>query len=219
MDGYSGAREHGAWANLDIANGAPTGAEATNAIMVAWVDAGAGLNNEQAVVAYSLDGAQSWRGPIPVSLPGDRPMYTAPALSPSGDRAYVMYEAVTSPWAGTDTSSRRSYHGVLVTAPFGPDGPGTWATLYNGPSGDLRGTYSGHRLIDERVGDFVGAAATRDYGIGVWDEARNAAACDPIQTWRSASITAGSPVIPAQWPTADCPPSFGNSDVWAATTG
>src|SRR5215469_15585411 len=210
MDGYSGAREHGAWAKVDIANGAPTGVGATNAIMVSWVDTSASMNQEQAVVAYSLDGAQSWRGPIPVSLPGDRPMYTAPALSPTGDRVYVVYEAETSNWAGTDTSSPRPYHGVFLSAPFGPDGPGAWTTLYDGPSSDLRGTYSGHRLIDERVGDFVGAAATRSYGVGVWDDARNAAVCQPIQNWRSASITAGSSITPAPWPAGDCPSSFGN---------
>jgi hypothetical protein len=219
MDGYTGAREHGQWAKVDIANGAPTGADATNPIIISFVDASAGLNNEHAVIAYSLDSAQTWHGPTAVSLPGDRAMYSAPALSPNGDRAYVVYEAETSPWAGTDTGTPRPYHGVLLTAPFGPNGPGTWTTAYDGPTSDLRATYSGHRLIDERIGDFVGAAATRGYGIGVWDDARNATVCNPIQTWRSASISAGSPVTPAPWPTTDCPATFGNTKVWAATTG
>jgi hypothetical protein len=219
MDGYAGSREHGDWPKVDIANGAPTGADATNAIMIAWADASAGLNNEQADIAYSLDGAQTWHGPTTVSLPGDRPMYAAPALSPSGDRAYLVYEAETSPWAGTDTSTPRPYHGVLLTAPFGPSGPGAWTAAYDGPTSDLRATYSGHRLIDERIGDFVGAAATRDYGIGVWDDARNATVCNPIQNWRSTSISTGNPVIPAPWPPTDCPATFGNTKVWAATTG
>jgi hypothetical protein len=116
----------------------------------------------------------SWHGPTPVSLPGDRPIYAAPAISPGGDRAYVVYEAVTSPWRGDDVSSPRPYHGVFLSAPVDADGPGTWAPLYDGPFGDLRASYPGHRLREERIGDYVYAAASRDYGVGVWLDARNA---------------------------------------------
>src|SRR5438128_12680926 len=164
-------------------------------------------------------GGNSWREPTAVSAPADRPMYTAPAISPSGDRAYVVYEAVTSPWAGSDLGSPRPYHGVFVTAPVTAVGPTDWTSVYAGAVGNLRATFPGHRLNQERIGDYVYAAASRDYGVGVWIDARNAVVCPAVQHWRAQSLAAGQSVIPAPWPLADCPAGFGNSDVWAATTG
>jgi hypothetical protein len=220
MDGYTGARTTASAAPaVDIANGAPTGADATNLIIDAWSDGSAGVNNEQVRLSWSTDGGDSWHTPTAVSLPGDRPLYAAPAVSPAGDRAYVVYEAVTSPWRGSDMNSPRPYHGVFLTAPVGAGGPGPWTTAYNGPLGDLRASYPGHRLWEERVGDYVYAAASRDYGVGVWIDARDAAVCPAIQDWRGRSLAAGAAVIPAPWPLADCPATFGNTDVWAATTG
>ena len=96
---------------------------------------------------------------------------------------------------------------------------GTFTAAYDGPSGDLRGSYPGHTFSEERVGDYVYAAASRQYGIGVWIDLRSAAVCPAVQSWRGQSNAAGTPVIPAPWPLADCPPTFGNTDIWAATTG
>ena len=220
MDGYTGARvDLGSAPSVDIANGAPDGTDATNVIIDTWSDAAAGLNHEQSLVSWSTDGGTTWQAPTAVSSPTDRPMYTAAALSPSGDRAYVIYEAVTSPWAASDLSSPRPYHGVLLSAPVTGAGPAGWTNLYNGPSGDLRATYPGHVLWQERIGDYVYAAATRQYGLGLWIDARNAAVCQAVQDWRAQSLAAGQPIIPAPWPLADCPSGFGNTDVWAVTTG
>jgi hypothetical protein len=220
MDGYTGARTDLAGApSVDIANGAPTGADATNFIIDAWADASDGLNHEAARIAWSSDGGGTWHGPTAVSLAGDRPMYAAPAISPSGDRAYVVYEAVTSPWAGVDVTTPRPWHGVFLSAPVGNGGPGAWSTEYDGPLADLRSSFPGHRFREERVGDYVYAAATRDYGVGLWIDVRNTEVCQAIQDWRAASLAAGHPVIPAPWPLTDCPATWGNMDVWAATTG
>jgi hypothetical protein len=220
MDGYTGARtDLAASPSIDIANGAPTGADATNLIVDTWADASAGLNHEDARVAWSSDGGDTWHGPTSVSLAGDRPVYAAPALSPAGDRLYVVYEAFTTPWAGDDVTTPRSYHGVFRSAPVGPSGPGAWTTEYNGPVGDMRASFPGHRFREERVGDYVYAAASRDYGVGLWIDVRNADVCPAIQDWRAQSLAAGEPVIPAPWPISDCPAAWGNMDVWAATTG
>jgi hypothetical protein len=219
MDGYTGARTDLAAApSVDIANGAPTGDDATNLIVDTWADATGGLNHEDAKLMWSSNGGKEWSAPASVSLGSDRPIYAAPAISPSGDRVYVVYEAVTSPWRGDDVDSPRPYHGVFRSAPIGNGGPGAWATEYNGPFGDLRSSFPGHRLREERIGDYVYAAASRDYGVGLWIDARNAEVCPAVQDWRAASLTAGSIVIPAPWPTEDCP-TFGNMDVWSATTG
>src|SRR5437764_3228353 len=113
MDGYSGARtDLSASPSVSIANGAPTGASATNEIVDAWADAPV-LNGEHTNVSFSTDGGSSWSPPQAVSLAGDRPLYAAPAISPDGSRAYVIYEADTAPWAGSDFTSARSYHGVF----------------------------------------------------------------------------------------------------------
>jgi hypothetical protein len=220
MDGYTGARTDLAGSpSVDIANGAPTGGDATNLMIDAWADASGGLNHEDARVAWSSDGGSSWHGPTPVSLPGDRPMYAAPAISPSGDRAYVVYEAVTSPWEGDNVTTPRPWHGVFLSASIGGGGPGAWNVVYDGPLGDLRSSFPGHRFREERVGDYVYAAASRTYGVGLWIDVRNAAVCPAIQQWRAASLAQGSIVLPAPWPLTDCPATWGNMDVWSATTG
>jgi hypothetical protein len=219
MDGYTGARTDLASSpSVDIANGAPTGSDATDLIVDAWADA-ATLNQEDAKIVWSSDGGTTWSAPASVSLPGDRPMYAAPAISPSGDRVYVVYEAVTSPWVGNDVTSPRPYHGVFVTAPIASGAPGAWSTIYDGPTGDLRSSFPGHRFREERIGDYVYAAASREYGVGLWIDVRNAAVCSAIQSWRAAALAAGKVVTPAPWPLEDCPATWGNMDVWAATTG
>jgi hypothetical protein len=220
MDGYAGARiDLSAAPSVDIANGAPTGQGATNAIVDAWSDGRQGLNNEKTLLSWSTDGGASWAAPVVASEPADRSMYSAPAISPDGSRVYVIYEGPTAPWRGADMTSPRPYHGVFRSAAFGPGGPGGWETLYSGPLGDLRGTYPGHDIYQERVGDYVYAAASAGYGAGVWTDARDAAVCGPVQGYRAASLAAGTLALPAPWPLTDCPAGFGNTDIWSATTG
>jgi hypothetical protein len=226
MDGFAGARtDLSAAPSVDIANGAPTGAGASNEILDAWADGGSDVNANTAKLIWSLDGGQSWSDPATVSLGGDRPLYAAPAISPTGDRAYVIYEADTAPWRGADMTSPRPYHGVFLTTPLTGGSPGSWSVIYNGSTdtstghNDLRGTYPGHDIYQERVGDYVYAAATATYGLGVWTDAQNAAVCGPVQSYRAASLAAGTRALPAPWPLADCPGAFGNTDIWASTTG
>jgi hypothetical protein len=220
-DGYAGARTGIAAApSVDIANGAPTGLGATNEIVDAWSDGRFGLNDERTFFSVSTDGGASWSDPAAVSLPGDRSIYSAPAISPTGDRLYVVYEGTQTPWQGANMTTARLYHGVFLTAPIGADGePGGWSTIENGPLGDLRASYPGHDIYQERVGDYIYAAATSDYAAAVWTDLRNASVCDPVQDWRAASVAAGVRVPGAPWPLSDCPTAWGNADIYAATTG
>ena len=225
MDGYAGARtDLAASPSVSIANGAPTGAKATNEIVNAWSDAPA-LNGEFTKFQYSMNGGSSWSDPKQVSLAGDRPLYSAPAIAPDGSKAYVIYEADTAVWRGSDFTSPRPYHGVFRSSPLDSTGmPTNWTTEFNEPAGgttggDLRATYPGHDLYQERVGDYVYAAASDTYGVGVWTSAANAAVCDAIQTYRANSFAAGHHALPAPWPLTDCPPNFGNTDTQSATTG
>lgn len=217
MDGYAGARTDLAAApSVDIANGAPTGAGATDTIVDAW--AAGPLNAEKTWVAISRDGT-TWSTPAAVSLPGDRPIYAAPAISPHGDKAYIIYEAVTSPWRGSDMTAPRPYHGVFLTATVPASGAPTWSTAYSGPLGDIRASYPGHDIYQERIGDYVYAAATTSYGVGVYIDASHAAVCPAVQAYRAASLAAGTRALPAPYPPTACPPTWGNTDVVAVTTG
>jgi hypothetical protein len=40
-----------------------------------------------------------------------------------------------------------------------------------------------------------------------------------MDAWRQASFSAGHLVFPAPWPLGDCPASFGNDDIFSASTG
>jgi hypothetical protein len=137
-----------------------------------------------------------------------------------------VYEADTAPWRGADMTSPRPYHGVFLTAPVAANGaPVGWSVVYNGPiatsagHNDLRATYPGHDIYQERVGDYVYAAAGSSYGLSVWTDAQNATVCGAVQSYRAASLAAGQRALPAPWPLADCPATFGNTDIWSATTG
>ena len=227
MDGFAGARtDLSASPSVDIANGAPTGFGATNQIVDVWADGGSNVNDNKALLSWSLNGGALWSNPMTVSLPGDRPLYAAPAISPIGDRLYVIYEADTAPWRAADMASPRPYHGVFLTAPITASGaPGGFVTVYNGSTdtaaghNDLRGTYPGHDIYQERVGDYVYAVATATYGAAVWTDAQNATVCPAVQAYRAASLALGKRALPAPWPLLDCPGTFGNTDTWSATTG
>jgi hypothetical protein len=219
MEGPAGARtDLMAMPSVDIANGAPTGAGATNEIVDVWSDGRNGLNHEVALLSFSTDGGQTWSAPATVSAPGDRALYSAPGIAPDGSRVYVAYNAFTTPFART-TGTPRLEHGVLRSAAIGAGGaPTGFTTDFVGLSGDARGTSQGRILYNEFLGDYVYAIGTRTYGAGVWTDVPNTADCPAMDTWRQASFDAGHLVFPAPWPLGDCPANFGNNDISSATT-
>ena len=80
MDGFAGARtDLSATPSIDIANGAPTGGDATNQIVDVWADGGSNINDNKALLSWSQNGGSTWSSPVTVSLAGDRPLYAAPA--------------------------------------------------------------------------------------------------------------------------------------------
>ncbi|HET9974944.1 MAG TPA: sialidase family protein [Streptosporangiaceae bacterium] len=214
MDGIAGARNDLADApSADIANGAPTGADATNQIVLTWADGRAGLNHEQLMLMTSANGGASFTGPDTVPLAaGDRPYYTAPAISPSGTDVYITYNAFTTPYRD-DTSSARGLVGVILHADVAGGAIGAFGTVARGTVGDPRAS-SQNDLQAEFLGDYVYTAATRAGAVGVWNDVRNGADCPAIDTWRAAlrTGTAGAPPAVQQ----ACPATFGNSDIFGA---
>jgi hypothetical protein len=216
MDGIAGARSDLAAApSADIANGAPTGADATDEIVLTWVDGRDGLNDEHVMVSYSTNQGASWSAPAAVENPAtDRGYYSAPALSPDGTDLYLVYNAFTTPFRN-DTTSPRGLVGVVLHANIGAGGaPTGWTVLHRGAVGDPRGS-SQNNLQAEFLGDYVYAVATRTYGAAVWNDARNATVCPAINAWRAA-LQAGS-TAPPPAPNVDCPATFGNTDIFGGS--
>ncbi len=220
-DGYAGARiDLLSSPSVDIANGAPSGTDATDEIVDAWSDGRYGLNNEVTLISWSKNSGDDWSVPTIASEASDRSIYSAPAIAPNGSRVYLVYEGLQDPWRGGDMFLTRRYHGVFRQAAIGANGEiGAFATFENGPLGDIRASFPGHDIYQERVGDYDYAAATRTYGASVWTDVRNASVCGPVQSWRQASYNAGHRVLPgAPWPIAECSPNWGDVDIYAATT-
>jgi hypothetical protein len=214
-DGVAGARDDLApEPNVDIANGAPTGADATNEIVDTWVDGRDGLNHEHVFLSYSTNGGTSWIGPTSIGQPGDRGYYTAPGISPNGTDLYVVYNAFLTPYRN-NTTDPRSLDAVVLHADIGAGGaPTGWTVLHRSPPGDPRGS-SANSLISEFLGDYVYAIATRTYGAAVWNDVRNAADCPAVDAWRASLQTGGS--VPKPAPNTVCPPTFGNSDIFGGS--
>jgi len=214
MDGVAGARNDLAFGpSVDIANGAPTGADATNRIVLTWADGRNGLNNEQLLMMSSTNGGASFSGPAAVPLAaGDRPYYTAPAISPNGTDVYITYNAFTTPFRD-NTSDPRGLVGVILHADVTGGAIGAFGTVARGLVGDPRAS-SQNNLTAEFLGDYVYTAATRAGAVGVWNDVRAAADCPALDAWRMSLRTGTS--VPRPAPQKDCPATFGNSDIFGA---
>jgi hypothetical protein len=208
FDGFAGTRTD-SFPSLGIANGAPTGADATDIIALTWTDATNGLNHEQALVQTSANHGVTWSTPVNAAEAGDRPDNPAIAISPNGTDLYLVYNAYLQPFQ-TTTANPRLMQGVARHADVGAGGAvGSFTTLHRGAVGDARGTT--RTLNRELIYDYQYAAAARDYGAVVWMDARNAAVCAAVNAYRQ-SLIDGAP-IPAPSPLTDCPPMFGNLDI------
>jgi len=167
----------------------------------------------------------------------------APALAPDGSRLYLSYNAFTTNYQETTATPRALVGGLLSTGLSGSGAPTGWAPVDTGTPGDPRGT-SQNNLVAEFLGDYVYAVATRTYGAGVYNDARNAADCTAIDAFRQAyenGVLAGElpPIATEDSPaerddeqdadadaaaparpsiTVQCSPDFGNSDIYGATS-
>jgi hypothetical protein len=215
-DGVAGARNDlAASPSVDIANGAPTGADATNLIVDAWSDGSDGLNHEHVLFSSSAGGGSAWSTPTAIQTAGDRGYYAAPAISPNGSDVYVVYNAFTTPFRD-NTTDLRTLVGVVKHATATSTSVGAFTEVHRGAPGDPRAS-SQNDLTGEFLGDYVYAVATRDYGAAVWNDTRNAADCPAIDAWRMSLRTGTSVSRPA--PNTDCPATWGNSDIFGWTSG
>ncbi len=243
-DGIGGARDDlGPDPSVDIANGAPTGTDATNQMINAWADGRDGLNHEHVLFSSSTNAGATWTAPRVIETAGDRGYYAAPAISPNGTDAWVVYNAYTTPFRN-DTTSPRNLVGVVKHADIGAGGAvGAFTEVHRSPGGDPRGS-SQNNLAAEFLGDYVYAAATRTYGAAVWNDVRDAADCPAIDAFRQGlhdqAVALGAPVADPEEPRGEedmvrnanktqedppvapavqqaCPANFGNSDIFGGS--
>jgi hypothetical protein len=212
IDGIAGARSDLAPApSVDIANGAPTGSDATNRMVMTYVSGE--IIKPHVYFTESTDGGNTWRTPRSIEAATDRGYYTAPAIAPNGTDVYVVYNAFTTAYQ-YDTLSPRNLVGVVLHADTTATVTGAFTSLHRGADGDPRGS-SQNNLVGEFLGDYVYAVATRAYGAAVWNDARNAADCPAIDAWRM-SLRNGTSV-PRPAPQQACPANFGNSDIFGGS--
>jgi hypothetical protein len=194
-DGVGGARSDLSPApSVDIANGAPSGADATNRLVMSWVD-GRTLNDEKVQFSTSGAGGTSWTSPSDIREPApepagtqrDRGYYSAPAIAPDGSTVYVVYNAFNTPFrpSAVGPENNRNLVGVVRTAPASASGVGAFTTANRTVGADARSS-SQNSLSAEFLGDYVYAAATRTYGTSVWNDVRSGADCPAIDNYRQA---------------------------------
>jgi hypothetical protein len=219
MDGVAGARDDlSASPSLDIASG--TGG--SDFLYDTWVDgrtgsAGPPVNNQtQLRIAYSTNHGDTWTQRVIPIAGGDRPYYSALAVSPDGTDLYLVYNAFTDLYR-TNTTSTRGLVGVILHANVSASGvPGTLTEIHRGATGDPRGSAQNNVAL-EFLGDYVYADATDDYGVAVWNDMRQGSPCPAVNAWRAAVQAAGPPLNTSTRPAIKqvCPATFGNSDIWA----
>ena len=231
FDGFAGARTD-SFPSVDIANGAPSGVGATDRILLGWSDGRNGLGHEESLLQVSGNGGASWSAPRGVQAAGDRPNFTAVAISPDGRSAYAVYDAFHAVYS--DLSAPRPMEGVVVA--LNGDLTGTVGVLHRGASGDARGS-SANSLVSEFLGDYNAAVASNSAVYPIWNDVRNADSCAAVDAYRTAlrspsaasqsstvewgedsSEAASTYTVPARpFPPADCGSGsrFGNSDIYS----
>jgi len=218
IDGVAGARADVVPA-VAVANGAPSGRDATDRIVLVWSDASAGEDLETAWLVTSTDSGESYSAPQPASQAGDRAGPAAVAISPQGVDVYLVYTAYLDPWRETTAEPRLTQvvvryaaAGDLDAGPGGATDADPWHTLHRKPVGDARGS-SSYDLTAESLGERLGAVATRDLAVAVWTDARETATCAAIDAYRQAVAEERPVQRPA--PQRDCPQMFGDTSVFA----
>jgi hypothetical protein len=245
-DGVAGARSDLSPApSVDIANGAPSGDDATDRLVMTWVDGRDGLNREHVMFSTSPPGGLGWTAPRRVEVAGDRGYYSAPSIAPDGSAVWLVYNAFIEPFklSAEGPENDRPLIGQVLRAPVTGSTVGAFAPVHRGVPGDARGS-SQNNLAAEFLGDYVYSTATRTYSMSVWNDMRDGADCPDIDAFRQdlheEALATGQPTAEPEEPRGAeerergrdqeeeepvappvqqaCPATFGNSDIYGFTS-
>ena len=229
FDGIAGARTS-SFPSLSIANGAPFGNNAPDTVALGWSDGS--LNDEHALVQLSSNDGRTWSDPKAVEASGDRPDFAFLSISPDGSDLYTVYDGFTDPFRD-NTSDPRRFAGVVRHSEVAGTVVSDTTTVDRGDVGDARAS-SANALDNEFLGDYNTVNATNGGAVSVYNDARNSAVCPTMNVFRQEVVDTGTadqfggddrdapqggggetaPEPPA--PATDCPPTFGNTDIFSA---
>ena len=176
-----------------------------------WPDGA--LNHEQALVQTSADRGLTWSAPVNAAAAGDRPDNPAVAISPNGTDVYLVYNAYLQPFQTTTASPRLMQVDTRHADVTVGGALGSFTTLHRAEVGDARGTT--RTLNREAIYDYQYAAASRSYGVTVWMDVRDATDCPAVDAYRQSLIDGSTLTAPS--PLTDCPPDFGNGDIYSGS--
>ena len=164
--------------SVDIANGAPTGADATNRIVMTYVSGAAGHSRTWSSPSRPT-AARSWAAPRAIEAAGDRGLSTPrPRSRRTARDVYVVYNAFTTPFRNDTTAPPfAGRRGACTRTRAAPSRRPARSPSCTAARPATRAARSANALTAEFLGDYVYAAATRTYGAAVWNDARNAADC------------------------------------------
>jgi hypothetical protein len=212
FDGLAGTRTD-SFPSLSVANGAPTGNDATNTLVLTWPDGANGLNSEQALVQTSADGGTTWSAPVNAAESVDRPDNPAVAISPDGTDVYLVYNAYLQPFQIT-TANPRQMQGVTRHADVGAvefSARSRPCTVQQSATPGARPAPSIVRASTTTSTRPPHATTASRYGwtLGTPSD------CPAVDSYRQ-SLIDGVPIA-APSPLIDCPAQFGNSDIYSGS--
>lgn len=189
----------------------PAADPSSTRMYVVWCDFSSG----QGVVkgAVSADGIRWTQLGTIGSVPGRNAFFPAASVAPDGT-VTLTFDALTRPPA-TDPwqTGVQVYDNYFTESPVGGTAFRTPIRVSSASSNPDGSSYND--LTEQFIGDYIGIVAGPTSAYVVWTDARNAALCQAVDTYRNA-VYALSKTAVAPNPDTACSPAFGNTDTEVA---
>jgi hypothetical protein len=187
----------------------PASDPTSSRVVVVWCDFAGGHGTVQG--ASSSDGLHWTSLGTVATISGRNAFFPEPAIGGDGIVS-VGFDALTAPPAGnpfqTGVQTYDVYYVQTTSSGFTAPVRVSGASSNPDPS-------SYNNLKEQFLGDYIGAVSGPTSTWLAWTDARNATACDAVDSYR-ASVYAGSKTAVAPNPDSACATSFGNTDTMVA---